>query len=76
MLGGNPREDKTVLGHRGKAFEYLQQDLSDISNEAVVLSMALWILVDVSNICPLSTLLTPYCGSCTTMQRQLLTLKD
>jgi hypothetical protein len=76
MLGGNPKSDRIVLGHRGKAFEYLQQDLSNVRNDAVVLTMALWVLIDVSSFYWLTRLLTLRSGYCTTTQRQLLTLKD
>jgi hypothetical protein len=42
------RQDAVIMFHRGKSFEHLQQSLNDIENDAVLLSVAMWILFDVS----------------------------
>jgi hypothetical protein len=48
-LGGDPGEDTLIFFHRGKTFQYLQRTINDVENDAVVLSIIIWILLDVSS---------------------------
>jgi hypothetical protein len=58
IFGGIPTKDPVVIFHRGKTFEYLQQSLNDIENDAVILSIVLWIFLDVSRVLRLKNRLT------------------
>jgi hypothetical protein len=48
-LGIDPLDDSIILFYRGQSFHYLQQSLVDITNDAVVLTIVIWILIDVSS---------------------------
>jgi hypothetical protein len=48
LRGGVPTKDPVIMFHRGKTFQYLQQSLTDIEDDAVIMSIVLWIFLDVS----------------------------
>jgi hypothetical protein len=76
-LGIDPLDDSIILFYRGQSFHYLQQSLVDITNDAVVLTIVIWILIDVSStIFSISTVLTTRRGYWETSPRRLPIRRD
>jgi hypothetical protein len=45
--GGNPQDDKVIAHHRGRAFQYLQETVTDVENDAMVVAVVASISTDV-----------------------------